>query len=692
MSLGFLGSGAHRLGIPGMGSAGSTLGSGAGAGFSPTQLGNLAAWYDVANSSSLIYDSSNRVSLLADRSGNSGVNVLALNGVAGNNATAPDSVPLSITGDIDIQVRLMLPSWQPASSQAIVSKWVAPNKSYFLRILNGSTGTVQLITTADGTTERVASSTVNLSTASYTTQWLRATRDSSTGNTNFYTATDQNGYPGSWTPLGATAGSTAGGIFDGTTVLSIGADQGDGSSVFNGIIYRVGIFGVIGGSTPVFDADFSKAAKLAASFTESSANAATVTINTTGDTGARICGARDLVNLTAANQPIYLPYSGSKYAYLNAVAGNYLSAPDAAPLRITGDIGIFGLFALNAWSFGSEQNLASKWVSTGNQRSYALAISSLFLKLYWSNDGVAVNSAVSTSTLPFTAGQKAWVYATMRVNDGGGNRVIKFYYALDNGSLSEPVWTQLGTTVTVAGTTSIFNSTAIAQVGCTDAGISGLYVGNVYRAAFRNGYDGAGTIQFDFNPSTYVSGTTLTDASANAATITINGGATIVTRSRLYFNGTSHYLKAAGFALSQPETVYLVGSQPTWAAGQAAYDGNTINTMQLQKHTASPKLNLFAGSNLSDNSDLALQTVGVVSSVFNGSSSSLRVNRLTAVTGNVGSATPNGIMLAAYNNAGTPGGFANITASELALYSAAHDDATQQRMALYEGQKWSIAV
>jgi hypothetical protein len=44
----------------------------------------------------------------------------------------------------------------------------------------------------------------------------------------------------------------------------------------------------------VFDADFTRVAKLAGSFTESSSNAATVTINTAGDLGARISGARDL--------------------------------------------------------------------------------------------------------------------------------------------------------------------------------------------------------------------------------------------------------------------------------------------------------------------------------------------------------------------------------------------------------------
>lgn len=84
----------------------------------------------------------------------------------------------------------------------------------------------------------------------------------------------------------------------------MGAHTGGTSNPTNGSIYRAQIYNGING-TLAFDANFTTAPKLATSFTESSSNAATVTVNSTGQYGARISGARDLVNMTAANQPIY---------------------------------------------------------------------------------------------------------------------------------------------------------------------------------------------------------------------------------------------------------------------------------------------------------------------------------------------------------------------------------------------------
>jgi len=75
----------------------------------------------------------------------------------------------------------------------------------------------------------------------------------------------------------------------------------------------------------VFNEDFSLSAKLATSVTATTGQ--TVTINSTGATGARICGARDLYQGTAANQPIltiaatgnYLTFDGSN-DYIKAAA------------------------------------------------------------------------------------------------------------------------------------------------------------------------------------------------------------------------------------------------------------------------------------------------------------------------------------------------------------------------------------
>ena len=49
---------------------------------------------------------------------------------------------------------------------------------------------------------------------------------------------------------------------------------------------------------------------------------------------------RDYAQATGANQPIYLPYSGTKYAYHPKINGCYYSTPDSAALRATQDLTI----------------------------------------------------------------------------------------------------------------------------------------------------------------------------------------------------------------------------------------------------------------------------------------------------------------------------------------------------------------
>jgi hypothetical protein len=265
----------------------------------PRSLPKFEAWYDMKDAGARI--TATGVQLLADKSGNSGVNVLALNGVAGNYASAPDAAPLDITGPIDMVARAAAVDWTSGAVQVIMSKaHVAGNYSYQMDI--GTTGTIRFVYSPDGTTLRIATSSSVAPFTDLAAYWMRATYNSATGDVNFYYAADQSAVPTSWTQLGTTQVLTAGTIFSGNNILEIGTAAGGTANRFTGLIYRAQIYNGIAG-TLAFDANFATAAKLATSFTESSSNAATVTINTTGDLGARICGARDLVQMTGTKQP-----------------------------------------------------------------------------------------------------------------------------------------------------------------------------------------------------------------------------------------------------------------------------------------------------------------------------------------------------------------------------------------------------
>jgi hypothetical protein len=271
----------------------------------PYRLPNLASRYSLdgpEGDSTYLTNGLGRVRLIADRSGNSAENCLVLNGVTSNYASSPDSAALSITGDIDIRVRLAMNDWTPSASQMFVAKDVGAdsNRSWQFNVQASGRPSFAWSPTGTGAGYIQVTCSEAVPAADFEIKWVRVTLDVDDGSGNrvirFFTSEDG----ATWTQLGTTT-TTAGtaSIADTTAAVEIGSVSNGGAQPFAGRIYRVQIRNGIDG-TIVFDADFTKPAKLAASFTEDSANGATVTINTSGDTGARICGARDLYQGTTS--------------------------------------------------------------------------------------------------------------------------------------------------------------------------------------------------------------------------------------------------------------------------------------------------------------------------------------------------------------------------------------------------------
>lgn len=230
-----------------------------------------------------------------------GVNYLWLPGVAGNNASTPDSVPLSITGDIDIRVHLVAKDYTPATDQDINGKWAATGnqRGWSLQLPSGgNSGKLVLTWSTNGTNSVSAVSTANTGLTDNTDAWVRAVLDVDDGGVytvKFYKSTDTTNDPNAvtWTQVGTTVtGGATTSIADTTAILQVGGTDG---GVFDGKIYRCAIYSVIGGSTPVFDANFTSVAEGATSFTESSSNGATVTINSTGAKPAQIVGSQQIL-------------------------------------------------------------------------------------------------------------------------------------------------------------------------------------------------------------------------------------------------------------------------------------------------------------------------------------------------------------------------------------------------------------
>jgi hypothetical protein len=653
----------------------------------PLELPNLAAWFDALDTSSML-DSTGAaitdggaVALWADKSGNSGVNCLVLDGAVGNYASVPDAAALDILGDIDLRIDCAANNWTAGAFQMLVYKNVSPyTTGYGLRIKN-SGGIIQLVW-GNGSAEVVKESTAAPTVSNYGRLQLRATLDVDDGAGNnvvtFYTRASGTSLSvdTGWTQLGnavTTAGTTS--IGNSSAVLRVG--DREGGLLFAGRVYQTVIKDGIAGTTAL-NIDFSQSAKkLANGDTFVCATGQTVTLNSSGATGARIAGERDLFQGTAANRPVYLAYSGTKYGYTTGW-GNHFSAGDSVPLSITGDLDVHVCASLTSWTTGG-QCLAGKFHGT-TQRSWVfIANANKTLSVAVSQDGAVVSSVNSSAAATLTDGSPAWLRFTYEA----ATATVRFWESSDG-----VTWTELGTGQNVIRT-AIFDSTADLTIGAYSG--TGSAIGRFYRVRVYSGI--AGTLAFDFNPATYTSGTTFTDSSSNAAAITLNGGATIVTRSGLYFDGSNDYLKTAAFSYAQPESVYLVGQQVQWVpSGSHAnlFDGNALDGGVCLQRVASPQIGIYAGTNLGTISP-PVKTAVVLAARFNGATSSLSYNRNTAVTGAVGSNNMNGFTLG--NRGDNDMNYtSNITVSELILRSAADATATQDRIALYAGRKWGIAV
>lgn len=388
---------------------------------------------------------------------------------------------------------------------------------------------------------------------------------------------------------------------------------------------------------------------------------------------------------------------------LNASSGNYGSAPSSSALNPAGNFSL--VFSASNWVFSGAKVLVSKWITGTNQRTFQLFVSGAQLNLQVSSDGTGANStnmaaSVNLSFPVFTAGAvRADWDATGKCD----------FYTSTNGGVT---WSALG--VQQSGTARTpFASTSILEIGSASAGAGTLWDGMVSRVQLWSGAYGSGTLAFDANFQTVAKlAASFIESSVNAATVTINttgdlgarisgardlaelttakmpafsasGGYNLAT-----FDGSNDYMKAAAFALNQPESVYLVMNQVSWTNNDTFFSGNASAAMNVGQSPTTPNIVLYAGSSAAQNGGLSVGAKSVLSCVFNGANSSLRVNLGSATTGNPGSNNAGGFILGDSNN----GEYANIAFSEVLIRSVADDATTQLKINAFLMKKWGIAA
>jgi hypothetical protein len=174
---------------------------------------------------------------------------------------------------------------------------------------------------------------------------------------------------------------------------------------------------------------------------------------------------------------------------------------------------------------------------------------------------------------------------TLDVDNGASGRDFKFFTSTDGIN-----WTQLGTTVTQAGASSINASTSQIEIGSVRNGTVLPLAGKFYRAQILNGIDGTKVLDVDTSVITTGAATSL--AALTGQTVTINrstsGRKAVAVVSPCWLFGTDDYMEVADNALldfgaTDPFTVVAV--HRPWAT-QGTNDtllgkkANTTNTTQ----------------------------------------------------------------------------------------------------------------
>ena len=233
------------------------------------------------------------------------------------------------------------------------------------------------------------------------------------------------------------------------------------------------------------------------------------------------------------NTPIRISANnGTPFLNLLGGSSDNASTPDAAALDITGDIDIRIELYMPDWDTGALIDLAAKYETTGDQRSWALWLTaSGTLNWRWTTAGTLASATDKESTAAVTvpASGRMALRITHDVDNGAVGNTVTFYTS----SSITGTWTQLGSAVVTAGTTSIFSSSAPVEVGnITDLTGSGP-VGRVQQFRILNGIAGTEVANPDFTAQT-VGAASFADSAGR--TWTMNGN-TSISRKRIRFVG-----------------------------------------------------------------------------------------------------------------------------------------------------------
>jgi len=139
------------------------------------------------------------------------------------------------------------------------------------------------------------------------------------------------------------------------------------------------------------------------------------------------------------------------------------------------------------WANGAVQTLVARQGASGSYGFKFGLNSTGLMTLTWSSDGTTFNATKFGNTAPFAANAEGWVRATLKADNGAAGNDVKFWQSADGAT-----WTQVGSTITTAGVTTVYQPTAWPfEFGSRNLGGEPLTAGSqVYEVQIRDGIDG----------------------------------------------------------------------------------------------------------------------------------------------------------------------------------------------------------
>ena len=106
----------------------------------------------------------------------------------------------------------------------------------------------------------------------------------------------------------------------------------------------------------------------------------------------------------------------------------------------------------------------------------------------------------------------------------------------------------------------------------------------------------------------------------------------IINANGILFDGIADFMKCVDFSFIQPEQIYIVFKQITWTGNDGIFDGSGTSGLVFQFSTT-PGLEANSGATSAQNSNLPLDTYGIMRVLFNSASSELIIDETTPITG-----------------------------------------------------------